>query len=227
MKKLSKEEILQLATVQGLLPPFNHPEEAEAKKILEAIYAGGLRIIEYTNRSSNAIDVFASLVAHAKKHLPELVIGVGTIMNARQARQFHKAGAQFIVAPTLNLEVGAYCSKQNLLWCPGAGTATEVVQAHDWGACLVKLFPAEILGPAFVRALKGPCPWTKVMPSGGVTLDEKNLKEWFDSGVECVAIGSQLFSKEIMKEGNMRLLEERIAWLLATIKKVRKGQQKS
>ena len=221
MSTLSKEDILQLATVQGLLPPFNHPDEKIAKKILDAIYAGGLRIIEYTNRSSNAPDVFASLVSYAEKKLPELVIGVGTIMNAKQAKQFHKAGASFIVAPTLNLEVGAYCSKHKLLWCPGAGTATEVVQAHDWGASLVKLFPAEILGPAFVRALKGPCPWTKVMPSGGVTLDEKNLQDWFNSGVECVAIGSQLFSKEIMKDGNMQLLEERIKWLLETIKKVR------
>ena len=218
---LSKEEILQLATVQGLLPPFNHPDEKTAKQILDAIYAGGLRIIEYTNRSTNAPDVFASLVAYAAKNLPELVIGVGTIMNAKQAKQFHKAGARFIVAPTLNLEVGVYCAKHDLLWCPGAGTATEVIQAHDWGASLVKLFPAEILGPAFVRALKGPCPWTKVMPSGGVTLDEKNLEEWFNSGVECVAIGSQLFSKEIMKDGNMALLEERIAWLLSAIKKIR------
>lgn len=221
MSKLSKEEILQLATTQGLIPPFNHPDEARTKEILHAIYEGGLRIIEYTNRSANALDVFESIVKYADKKLPGLIIGIGTIMNAKQAKQFHKAGARFIVAPTLNLDVGAYCSKNELFWCPGAGTATEIVQAHEWGAELVKIFPAEILGPNFVKALKGPCPWTKVMPSGGVTMDESNLKEWFKSGVECVAIGTQLFSKEIMQDGNMNLLRERIEWLLSTIKKVR------
>ncbi len=221
MKKLSKEEIVQIATAQGLLSPFNHSDEKTAQQILDSIYAGGLRIIEYTNRSQNALDVFTSLVKYSAKKLPDLVLGIGTIMNEKQAKQFHKAGAQFIVAPTLSLEVGAYCYKHKLCWCPGAGTATEIVQAHEWGASLVKIFPAEILGPAFVKALKGPCPWTKVMPSGGVTMDENNLKEWFKSGVECVAIGSQLFSKEIMQEGNMNLLKERVTWILATIKKVR------
>jgi len=221
MKPLSKEEILQLATAQGLLPPFNHPDEKKAKLILEAAYAGGLRIIEYTNRSSNALDVFESLAAYAQKKLPGMILGIGTIMNEKQAKQFHKASARFIVAPTLSLDVGAYCSKHDLFWCPGAGTATEIVQAHEWGATLVKVFPAEILGPAFIRAIKGPCPWTKLMPSGGVTLEENNLREWLKSGVECVAIGSQLFSKEIMQDGKMELLKERIEWILETIKKVR------
>ena len=218
---MEKEDILQLARVQGLLPPFNHQDVKTARNILSAIYAGGLRIIEFTNRANNALDVFEELVAFAKKNCPDLVIGVGTIMNAKQAKQFHKAGAQFIVAPTLSLEVGAYCSKQNLFWCPGAGTATEVVQAHDWGASLVKIFPAEVLGVPFIKALKGPCPWTRVMPSGGVTMEENNLREWFNSGVECVAIGSNLFSREIMNDGKMDLLEQRIQWLLETIRKVR------
>ncbi|MBC7849703.1 MAG: bifunctional 4-hydroxy-2-oxoglutarate aldolase/2-dehydro-3-deoxy-phosphogluconate aldolase [Chitinophagaceae bacterium] len=222
---MTKEEILQLASAQGLLPPFNHPEEKVAMQILDAVYAGGLRMIEYTNRSSNALDVFSAMVKYADKKLPGMVLGIGTIMNAKQAKQFHKAGAQFIVAPTLSLEVGAYCSKHDLFWCPGAGTATEVVQAHEWGASLVKLFPAEVLGPTFVKSLKGPCPWTKLMPSGGVTLDENNLAAWFKSGVECVAIGTQLFSKEIMQEGNMKLLEERVGWLLSTIAKIRKENQ--
>lgn len=224
MKTLSKEEILQLATAQGIIPPFNHNDETRAKQILQAVYNGGLRIIEYTNRSANAIDVFESLVKFAEKNLPGLTIGIGTIMNDKQAKQFHKAGARFIVAPTLNLDVGAYCSKHDLFWCPGAGSATEIVQAHEWGAMLVKIFPAEVLGPAFVKAVKAPCPWTKLMPSGGVTLDENNLREWFRSGVECVAIGSQLFSKEIMEEGNMKLLQERIEWILATIRKIRSEQ---
>lgn len=221
MSRLNKEEILQIASIQGLLPPFNHSDEKRSREILQAAYAGGLRIIEYTNRSPNALDVFESLARFARKQLPGLVLGVGTIMNSKQAKQFHKAGAQFIVAPTLQLEVGAYCSKKELFWCPGAGTATEVVQAHEWGASLVKIFPAEVLGPTFIKALKGPCPWTRMMPSGGVTLEPANLLAWFQSGAECVAIGTQLFSTEIMEEGRMELLEERIHTTLLTIKSIR------
>ena len=154
MKTITKEEILQIASAQGLLSPFNHPDEKKAIEILDTIYAGGLRIIEFTNRSHNALDVFSALIKHAKKNLPDLVIGIGTIMNEKQAKQFHKAGARFIVAPTLNIEVGSYCAKHNLFWCPGAGTATEIVQGHELGATLVKIFPAEILGPPFVKAIK-------------------------------------------------------------------------
>lgn len=221
MKRLTKEEIFQLAATQGLLPPFNHEDEETAKKILDAIYAGGLRIIEFTNRSENALTVFKSLVKYAAKNLPGLVVGIGTIMNAKQAKQFYKAGARFIVAPVLNKEVGEYCVKNKILWVPGAATPTEIIQAIDWGADLVKIFPAETLGTSFVRALRGPCPRVPVMPSGGVTMDEENIRQWFASGVVCIAIGSQLFSKEVMKEGNFGLLKERIEWLLATIAAVR------
>ena len=221
MKRLSKKHILEVARSQGLLPPFNHTDESIAKKILDAVYAGGLRIIEFTNRSENALPVFKSLVKHAEKNLPGLIVGIGTIMSAKQAKQFYKAGAQFIVAPVLTKEVGEFCVKNEVLWVPGAATPTEIVQAHEWGADLVKIFPAEVLGPAFVKALKGPCPWVKVMPSGGVTLEEDNLRQWFATDVECIAIGSLLFSKEIMQDRNFTLLTERIKWLLGTIADVR------
>ncbi len=221
MKQYTKEEIAEVASSQGLIPPFNHPDENAAKKILDAIYAGGLRIIEFTNRRENALEVFKSQVKHIDKNLPGLILGIGTIMNAKQAKQFYKAGAQFIVSPILDKGTSEYCRKNEIFWMPGAATPTEIVQAHEWGADLVKVFPAEVLGPAFIKALKGPCPWTKLMASGGVTFEENNLKNWFDAGADCVAMGSNLFSKEIMQDGNYALLTERIQWLLATIKTVR------
>ena len=224
MKTLKKEEIFNLASTQGLLPPFNHTDEKVAKKILDAIYEGGLRIIEYTNRSEHALKVFSSLVKHTNKNLPDLVLGVGTIMNVKQAKQFHKEGAQFIVSPILDKGVGEYCEKHELFWGPGAYSPTEIIQAHNWGASLVKIFPADTLSPTFVKALRGPCPWVKVMPSGGVTLDENNIRQWLNSGVVCVAIGSQLFSKEIMQDGNYDLLTQRIDWLLTTINKIRESK---
>ncbi|MGC4035790.1 MAG: bifunctional 4-hydroxy-2-oxoglutarate aldolase/2-dehydro-3-deoxy-phosphogluconate aldolase [Chitinophagaceae bacterium] len=219
---LSKKEIFQLGTSQGLIPPFNHKDEQAAKKILDAVYAGGLRIIEFTNRSENALPVFKALVKHAEKNLPGLVLGIGTIMNEKQAKQFYKAGAQFIVSPVTDKGTGEFCVKNKLFWMPGAGTATEIINATDMGADLIKVFPAEVLGPAFVKAVKAPCPWTKLMASGGVTFDEDNLRQWFNAGVDCVAMGSNLFSKEVMQEGNYTLLAERIKWLLNTIAAVRK-----
>ncbi|HVZ57622.1 MAG TPA: bifunctional 4-hydroxy-2-oxoglutarate aldolase/2-dehydro-3-deoxy-phosphogluconate aldolase [Chitinophagaceae bacterium] len=218
---MKANEIFQLAAGQGLIPPFNHADAEVARKLLDAAYAGGLRIIEFTNRSDNALEVFRELVRHAEKKLPDLVLGAGTILDEKQARQFYKAGARFLVSPVLNPEVGRYCEKQQLFWCPGAATPTEVVQAHGLGAALVKIFPAEVLGPAFVQALRGPCPWVRVMPSGGVTLEEDNLRRWFDAGVVCVAIGSQLFTPEITRGADYDLLTRRVEAVLGAIARCR------
>lgn len=221
MKKLKKEAILALAREQGVIPPFNHPDPATAIAITEAAYRGGLRIFEFTNRSEKALEVFREMIHARPKKYPDMVLGVGTIMNVKQARQYFKAGAQFIVAPTLSKEVGEWCAREKVFWCPGAGSATEAVQAHEWGASLIKLFPAEVLGHQFIKALKAPCPWLPIMPSGGVTLEKENLKQWFQSGAECVAIGSNLFAK-VLEEKNYDLLETRIRQLLADIREVRK-----
>lgn len=221
MKKWSKKSIAALAKEQGLIPPFNHTDAAAAIALTEAAYRGGLRILEFTNRSENALAVFTQLAKHCSKKFPDLALGIGTIMDVRQARQFHKAGAQFIVSPVLNQKVGMWCKKEGVFWCPGAGSATEIQQAHEWGASLVKLFPAEVFGPAFIKAVKAPCPWLNIMPSGGVTTDKQNLKLWFESGAYCVAIGSQLFSKEVMQEKNYGLLEERVRSVLQDIAAVR------
>lgn len=220
MKKLKKEAIQTLAAEQGVIPPFNHTDPATAVAITEAAYRGGLRIFEFTHRSENALDVFSAMIKARPKKYPDMVLGVGTIMNVKQARQYYKAGAQFIVAPTLNKAVGNWCAKENVFWCPGAGSATEAVQAHEWGASLIKIFPAEVLGPRFIKALKAPCPWLKLMPSGGVTLEKENLKQWFSSGVACVAIGSHLFTN-VLEEKNYGLLEARIRQLLADIRELR------
>jgi len=221
MKKKNKETILELALTQGLIPPFNTGDAETAIGVMNAVYKGGLRIFEFTNRSENAIDIFKAMVKHARKQLPDLVLGIGTIMNAKQAKAFHAAGAQFIVAPNLNKGVGLYCKKEKLFWCPGAATPSEVITAMEWGASLVKLFPAEILGPVFIKALKGPCPWVKVMPSGGVTLDPDNIRGWFEAGADCVAIGSNLFTKEIMAKKDYAALEERTRKMLNLIASIK------
>lgn len=223
MNKIKKEEVLKLAVEQGVLPPFHHPEAKAAIAITKAAYDGGLRIIEFTNRSTNALSVFHYVIESRAKLYPDMVIGVGTIMNVKQAKEFHQAGAQFIVAPTLNFDVGAWCTQEELFWCPGAGTATEIVQAHEWGASLVKLFPAEVLGAVFLKAVLAPCPWLKIMPSGGVTLEKENLHNWFQAGAACVAIGSHLFTKKVMADQQYGELESHIRTLLKTIRELKRG----
>ncbi len=220
--KYSVTEINEVIHNQGVLPLFNNPDIEISKTVIQAAFNGGMRIFEYTNRSENALEVFTELVEYASKKLPGFILGIGTIINAQQAEDFHKAGAAFIVQPIITEAVGKYCSENRLYWCPGASTLTEIVHAHNLGAHLVKVFPADTLGgPAYLKAIKAPCPFIHIMASGGVTTDPKNLQDWFVAGADCVGIGSKLFSKEMMQNKDFSLLENNIRSMLASIKQVK------
>lgn len=201
---------------------MSHGDSATSIKLIKACYTAGMRIIEFAARTSNAEQVFKDIIAYAEKELPELIVGVGTIIKKPEAEKYIGLGASFVVAPIIDEEVGRYCVSKNIFWCPGAGTLTEIVNAHGMGADLVKIFPAETLGgAAFVRAIKGPCPWVNIMPTGGVTISEPNLQEWFDAGVKCVGIGSGLFSKQIIASENENEITAHISKLLSIINRVR------
>lgn len=212
--------IVELLATQKALPLFSCGDAATATGAIEALHAAGFRVVEFTNRTANALDVFRDLVRAAER-LPGMVLGAGTIMEASQAEAFHAAGARFIVAPNLDEDVGRACGNLNLPWVPGTGTVSEMVRAHRLGAALIKMFPADTLGgPAFVRAARGPCPWLRLMPSGGVAIDEVNLRGWFSSGVVCVGVGSQLIDAETLASRRFADLAERarrLAQLLATV----------
>jgi len=191
---------------QRVLPLFTCTDAAVGMRVLEALHAGGLRIVEFTNRSAAALGVFRDLVATSRARLPELVLGAGTIIDRGQAEAFHEAGAAFLVAPHLDEEVGGFCRDHDLLWCPGAGTVTEMVRAHRLGAPVIKVFPADTLGgPAFIKAVRGPCPWLSLMPTGGVKIDAANLTEWFAAGVHCVGMGSNLIDTAQVAAGGYDL----------------------
>ena len=205
---------------QGVIPLFSHSNPETAISIVEALYRGGLRSVEFTNRSPSALDVFAAIVAASPSRYPDMILGAGTVLDHDQAKQFVAAGASFIVAPFLNEDVGLWCATNDVFWCPGVGTVTEVVKAHTVGASLVKLFPAEVLGPLFIKAVATTCPWISMMPSGGVTLDSSVLTTWFDAGAACVAVGSALFA-EADGETALSELEQRTATLLSTVSRIR------
>jgi len=190
-------------------------------RTLEALHAGGIRVVEFTNRTAAALDVFRVLVGEAATRLPELVLGAGTIIDRGQAEAFYAAGARFLVAPCLDEEVGRYCAERTLPWCPGTGTVSEMIRADRLGAALIKVFPADALGgPAFIKAVRGPCSGLRLMPSGGVGLDEANLRGWFAAGVFCVGIGSNLVDAETLAAGRFDELTDRTRRLVTLLAEI-------
>lgn len=221
MKKRSRPEIAIQMEQGGLVPLFYHSNAEIVRNVLQACYAGGARFFEFTNRGEFAHEVFAEVVKFARKDCPEMIIGVGSVTDAASASLYMAMGAEFVVSPVLREDVAIVCNRRKILYLPGCGSAGEISQAEELGCEIIKLFPANIYGPGFVKAIKGPQPWTSIMPSGGVTTDRENLTSWFDAGVSCVGMGSALISKKIVKENDFDLLEKTVSEVLETIRDIR------
>ncbi|MEO7990320.1 MAG: bifunctional 4-hydroxy-2-oxoglutarate aldolase/2-dehydro-3-deoxy-phosphogluconate aldolase [Chryseolinea sp.] len=218
--KFTKEQILDTMKGTGLVPLFTHDDPIAATQVLEAAYRGGVRAFEFTNRRKNSFEVFTALVEVAKKY-PDLMLGIGTIMDGATTKKFIDAGAHFIISPILKLEMAEVCHAYNALWIPGCATLTEIVTAKENGAGVIKIFPGSVLGPGFVSSIMPVVPDLKLMITGGVEPNEKSLSSWFNAGAMCVGLGSQLFTKEIIENKDWSLLEANIASALQIIKKLR------
>ncbi len=206
-----------------MVPLFYHADAALCQKVLKACYDGGARILEFTNRGDFAHEVFAQLNKYALRELPGMMLGVGSVTDAGTASLYLQLGANFIVTPVLREDIALVCNRRKVLWSPGCGSLTEIARAEELGAEIVKVFPGSTLGPGFVKAIKGPCPWTSIMPTGGVSPDPDNLRGWFDAGVTCVGMGSKLLSKSLLQQGDFEQLTEDVAQTLATIKELKQG----
>jgi 2-dehydro-3-deoxyphosphogluconate aldolase/(4S)-4-hydroxy-2-oxoglutarate aldolase len=216
-----KSTVLNLILEQGMLPLFFHPSEEETIAITKIVYDAGIRVIEYTNRGEEALKNFTALKKEALNSMPDLQLGIGTIKTPEQAEQFIVAGADFIVCPTVNPEVGEITHAAGLLWAPGCMTPTEIALAQKYGAELIKIFPANILGTAFVSSIKGLFPGQLFMPTGGVDLSRENIEGWFKAGVCAVGMGSQLISNDIMKNKNYDLLKKNTEEVLQVLKSIK------
>ncbi len=221
MAKYSRLEVISAMKESGMVPLYYHPDPELGKKVLKACYAGGARLLEFTARGDFAYEVFAELNKYALKELPGLIMGVGSITDAPAASLYMQMGANFIVTPALREDVALVCNRRKVLWSPGCGSLTEINRAEELGCELVKLFPGSAYGPGFVRAVKGPQPWTSIMPTGGVSAEEENLRAWFDAGVTCVGMGSKLISAEILANEDFERLEFMVRKTLDIIQKVR------
>jgi 2-dehydro-3-deoxyphosphogluconate aldolase/(4S)-4-hydroxy-2-oxoglutarate aldolase len=196
MANFSRIEVAEVMKNTGLVPLFYNDDIEISKKVVKAVYDGGARLLEFTARGDFAHEVFGELNKYALKELPGMIMGVGSVTDAASASRFMALGANFIVTPVLREDIAIICNRRKVLWSPGCGSLTEITRAEELGCEIVKLFPGGIYGPDFVKAIRGPQPWTSIMPTGGVAPTKDNLESWFNAGVTCVGMGSKLIAKD-------------------------------
>lgn len=216
--KFTKAQLYAKINEVPIMPLFNHPDLAVSKAAVKACYDGGIRVFEYTNRGEGAALIFAELVKYIRQELPEMAIGIGTVFNAEEAEYFVDLDTDFIVQPIMNPRVGDVCHKHKIAWMPGVMTVTELYNAQQAGADIIKIFPANVLGTAFIKALIAPMPHAKVMVTGGVEPNEENIKGWFSAGVTAVGMGSQLFPKDVLATKNYQQIENVVKKCVALVK---------
>jgi 2-dehydro-3-deoxyphosphogluconate aldolase/(4S)-4-hydroxy-2-oxoglutarate aldolase len=202
MAKYDKLQVLATMQQTGLVPVFYHADATIAKQVLKACYDGGVRAFEFTNRGDFAQEVFAELVKYAAAELPGMILGIGSVVDPATAALYLQLGANFVVGPVYNPAVVPVCNRRLVPYCPGCGSASEVSAAQEAGCDLCKVFPGDVLGPAFVKGLRAPMPWSRLMVTGGVKPERANLEAWFKAGVTCVGMGSNLFPKDVVAAGD-------------------------
>ncbi|MEO2142941.1 MAG: bifunctional 4-hydroxy-2-oxoglutarate aldolase/2-dehydro-3-deoxy-phosphogluconate aldolase, partial [Flavobacteriaceae bacterium] len=198
MAQFSRLQVAIQMKESGLVPLFYNSDIKVAKDVLKSCYDGGARLLEFTSRGDFAYEIFSDLIKYALKELPGMILGVGSVTDGAAASLYMQMGANFIVTPVLREDIATLCNRRKVLWLAGCGSLSEIAKAEELGCEIVKLFPGSTYGPGFVKAIKGPQPWTSIMPTGGVSTDPENLKSWFEAGVICVGMGSKLISKEIV-----------------------------
>jgi len=206
----------------GMIPVFFNSDAEVCKKVIEACYNGGIRLFEFTNRGEYAHVVFEQINKFAAAEFPDMIMGTGSVVDAPTAVLYVQLGSNFIVSPILNEDMADVLNRRKILWSPGCGSASEISRAESLGAEIVKIFPgSQVGGPKFVAAVKGPMPWTQIMPTGGVEPTESNLTEWFKAGAVCVGMGSQLIKSEYIKAKDFKKIEQDVRDTVGLVQKLR------
>lgn len=222
MARFNKMQVLGAMASTGMVPVYYSSDVETAKNVLRACYEGGVRAFEFTNRGDFAHEVFAELNKFAAKECPEMILGVGSIVDAPTAALYIQLGANFVVGPLFNPEVAKVCNRRLIPYTPGCGSVSEIGFAQESGCDLCKIFPAgNVGGPSFVKNMKAPMPWSMIMATGAVEPTEENLSAWFKAGVTCVGMGSKLFPKELVAAGNWKGISDICINALDIIKKYR------
>ena len=219
MARFNKIQVLNAMSSTGMVPVFYHKDIEVAKNVIKACYEGGVRVFEFTNRGEFAHEVFGELSKFVAKECPEMILGIGSIVDAPTASLYIQLGANFIVGPLFNPEIAKVANRRLVPYTPGCGSVSEVGFAQEMGCDLCKVFPGDVLGTNFVKGLKAPMPWSMLIVTGGVKPEEANLKAWFDAGVSCVGMGSNLFPKEAIQNKEWNKITELCKTSLAIIAK--------
>jgi len=214
---MNKKSNLQLIFDSGVVAVIRMTDTAKLMKVIEAIQKGGVKCLEITFTVPWAVDIIKEISKSVGK---EFLVGAGTVLDPETARMAILAGAEFIVGPTLNLEVIKLCHRYDKVVIPGAFTPTEILTAWDAGADIVKVFPATAVGPGYFKDIKGPLPQIQLMPTGGVSIE--NAGEFIKAGACAVAVGTALLDKKAIEENNFDVLTEKAARLVANVQVVRK-----
>jgi len=222
MARFSRLEVLNRIVEVGLVPVFYHGDLEVASQVLAACAAGGVTVFEFTNRGDHAIEVFQALERRAAQQTPGLILGAGSIIDEATAALYAAHGANFIVGPSFNERVARFCNRRKIAYLPGCATATEIGTAEEAGVEIVKLFPCDLVGGAeFVKALLGPCPWTRIMPTGIREVTKAGLAEWFKAGIAAAGIGRELLKKEFVEQRDYAAITRRAAEIRQWIQEAR------
>ena len=219
---VDRMKVLAAMIDQGIIPVFYHPDVEICRNVIQACANGGAKCVEFTNRGDFAAHVFLQCAMHFAKADPTVILGAGSVVDAPTAGLYIANGAKFVVGPLLNPEVAKLCNRRKIAYSPGCGSATEIAEAEELGVEIVKVFPgSSVGGPEFVKAMLGPCPWTKIMPTGGVDATEESLSKWFKAGVACVGLGSNLITKELLAAKDYAGIEKKVRDTIALVRSIR------
>ncbi|GAB3562199.1 bifunctional 4-hydroxy-2-oxoglutarate aldolase/2-dehydro-3-deoxy-phosphogluconate aldolase [Spirosoma luteolum] len=210
MSRLSRLSVYQTIRQVPLVPVFYHPDPDVCAGVLDACYRAGVRAFEFTNRGDFAHERFAELSRRCAVDYPDLALGAGTLLDAPTAALYLQLGADFVVGPNFNDDIARVCNRRKVAYMPGCATLTEIATAHEWGVEFVKVFPGDVLGPGFVKALSGPMPFASAMVTGGVEPNRDSLSRWFKAGAVAVGMGSQLFPKEVLANRSFDKIEDTV-----------------
>ncbi|MCB2408204.1 bifunctional 4-hydroxy-2-oxoglutarate aldolase/2-dehydro-3-deoxy-phosphogluconate aldolase [Hymenobacter lucidus] len=213
MARFTRADAVTQALLSPLIPVFYHSEGPYARRVLQACYEGGVRLFEFTNRGPNAFNIFADLQQFVEAEYPDLLLGAGTIYTVEEAERFIAAGADYIVQPIIGADVARLCQQQDLAWLPGVSTLNEIYQAEQLGAAFAKLFPASVLGPDYLKAVRGPLPQVRFMVTGGIQPTPEAVAAWMQAGATCVGVDSRL-----LKTDDPAALTAQVRQLLAAMK---------
>lgn len=222
MARYMRLEVINMLLEIGVVPLFYHSELETGVELVNACVRGGARVIEFTNRGEMAYPVFVELVRHFAKADPSVILGVGSIIDAPTAALYLAAGANFIVGPSLNPDISRLCNRRKILYIPGCTTTNEISAAEELGAEICKLFPGETLGPGYVKAIMAPCPWYRLLITGGVDTTQASISDWIVAGAAAVGLGSKLITVKAIKDKDYGTITTKVEQCISWVKSARK-----